>query len=46
MKTYEKSAKEVVKTVEKYKLQLNAINTILENYDEFFKPKKGADPNG
>lgn len=46
MKTYEKSAKEVVKTVEKYILQLNAINTILENYDEFFKPKKGADPNG
>lgn len=40
MNVGDKSAKAIAKTVEKYKLQLNAINTIIENYDEFFKPKK------
>lgn len=46
MNVGDKSVKAIAKTVEKYRLQLNAINTILENYDEFFNPKKGADENG
>lgn len=44
--TGSKSAKAISKAVETYNLQLNAINTILENFDDFFKPKKGTDENG
>ena len=40
-----KSTETIAKAVEKCKLQLNAINTILENYDEFFNPKKGTNEN-